>query len=270
VCKISVIITTFNRPKLLRKAIISVINQTFQDFEIIVVDDSQSDDAKRVCDGFNDYRIRCYKNTKAKGACGARNTGIEKAKGVYYTGLDDDDEFYDTRLNDLLDIYDKKYAFVASNMVLLKGDKLSKVFFFKSRISYKDILWNNCVGTQVFTELYKVRSVCGFDESFESSQDVDLWARLIKKWGDGYRAQKVLYKMNISHGGTRISTSENKLKGAYKFHERYKDEMTSAQRILSEFRLKWLKKNISNKDCLNVFINPEIWVFFLRKILKVC
>ncbi len=77
----SVIIPTFNRPQMLVSAIETVLNQSFQDFEIIVVDDHSNADVQPVVNTFNDSRIKCIKNGNRKGANGARNTGIEESGG---------------------------------------------------------------------------------------------------------------------------------------------------------------------------------------------
>ncbi len=90
---VSVIIPTYNRPKELARAIQSVLSQTYQNFEILVVDDGSEEDLKKVCDSFNDTRIRFFRNEKHTNANMARNRGIKEAKGEYIAMLDSDDEF---------------------------------------------------------------------------------------------------------------------------------------------------------------------------------
>jgi glycosyltransferase involved in cell wall biosynthesis len=89
---ISVVIPVFNHLPELERAIKSVLLQTFQDFEVIVVDDGSDEDVKSVCDTFGDERIR-YFRVPRKNANAARNRGIKEAKGVYTAMLDADDEF---------------------------------------------------------------------------------------------------------------------------------------------------------------------------------
>jgi len=76
--KVSVIIPTHNRSAFLRSAIISVLNQTFQDFEIIIIDDASKDDTRKVITSFNEARIRGIHNQASKGAAGSRNIGVTK------------------------------------------------------------------------------------------------------------------------------------------------------------------------------------------------
>ncbi|HEY4124800.1 MAG TPA: glycosyltransferase family A protein, partial [Rhizomicrobium sp.] len=88
----SVVIPVFNRAHLLERALSSVLNQSFQDFEIIVVDDGSKDDPERVVQAIADSRIRFVRQENMGGGA-ARNTGIDLAQGRYIAFLDSDDQF---------------------------------------------------------------------------------------------------------------------------------------------------------------------------------
>ena len=89
---VSVIIPTHNRATMLRRAIESVLAQTWQgDFEIIVVSDGSEDKTDEVVGSFNDPRIRFFKHETARGASAARNAGLRAASGEYIAFLDDDE-----------------------------------------------------------------------------------------------------------------------------------------------------------------------------------
>ena len=92
---VSVIIPTYNRAHLLPVAVESVRNQTFGDWELLIVDDGSTDDTQALIASRwgADARVRPVKNTHAKGQCGARNCGIELARGRYIAYLDSDDEW---------------------------------------------------------------------------------------------------------------------------------------------------------------------------------
>ena len=92
--RVSVIIPTYRRPDFLGKAIESVLNQTFQDFEVIIVDDASNDNTGEVVRGFVDKRIHYVCHEVNRGGAAARNTGILKARGRYIAFLDDDDEWF--------------------------------------------------------------------------------------------------------------------------------------------------------------------------------
>ena len=88
----SVIIPVFNRAEALRAAIASVLDQTCQDFEIVVVDDGSADDPRTVVESFADPRIRFFRQDNAGGGA-ARNTALDKALGRFIAPLDSDDVF---------------------------------------------------------------------------------------------------------------------------------------------------------------------------------
>lgn len=91
--KVSVVIPVFNRGNTIKRAISSVLNQTFQDLEIIVVDDGSTDSTKEVVNEIkHDGRIKIIQNSLTKGAQGARITGIKKSSGEWIAFLDSDDE----------------------------------------------------------------------------------------------------------------------------------------------------------------------------------
>ena len=95
---VSVIIPTYNRAEFLRLAITSVLNQTFQDFEIIVVDDASEDHTHEVMNNLNDKRIKYIRHEVNKRVSAARNTGVLHSSGDYIAFLDDDDEWLPSKL----------------------------------------------------------------------------------------------------------------------------------------------------------------------------
>ena len=97
----SIIIPTYNRANFLSKAIQSVLNQTYSNFELIIIDDGSTDGTKEIVSGLNDERIR-YVYQENKGRSDARNLGIELSIGEYICFLDDDDFFLDNHLETML------------------------------------------------------------------------------------------------------------------------------------------------------------------------
>lgn len=96
--KVSVIIPTYNRAHLIGRAIKSVLNQTYKDFEIIIVDDGSTDKTEEVVKDFKDERVRYIRREKNKGGSAARNTGIKAARGEYIAFQDSDDEWLPEKL----------------------------------------------------------------------------------------------------------------------------------------------------------------------------
>jgi glycosyltransferase involved in cell wall biosynthesis len=107
---ISVYIPTYNRLELLKRAVQSVQNQTYKNFEIIIVDDNSSDGTQDFLVGLAkvDSRICYFFKDKNSGACVSRNIAINLAQGELITGLDDDDYFLPHRLEFFLDYWVNK------------------------------------------------------------------------------------------------------------------------------------------------------------------
>ena len=104
--KVSVIIATHNRAALLPRAINSVLDQTYSDFELIIIDDCSQDNTWDAMEAFADPRISAVRHKTNRGAASARNTGISQARGEYIAFLDDDDECMPNRLADQVSVLD--------------------------------------------------------------------------------------------------------------------------------------------------------------------
>lgn len=96
--EVSVIIPTHNRQRLVSRAVRSVLNQTYEDLECIVVDDASSDGTPQVIQTIEDERLVYLRHDRNRGASGARNTGIRAAKSSLIAFLDDDDEWLPEKL----------------------------------------------------------------------------------------------------------------------------------------------------------------------------
>lgn len=105
---ISIIIPTFNRMNTLPRAVESVLRQTYQNFELIIVDDCSSDTTKEYIDSLADERVRYHRNEKNMGAAESRNIGVSLAKGEYIAFQDSDDEWLPNKLEDVLACLDQE------------------------------------------------------------------------------------------------------------------------------------------------------------------
>ncbi|MBH5319722.1 glycosyltransferase family 2 protein [Paenibacillus sp. GSMTC-2017] len=102
---VSIIIPTYNRAHIISSSIKSVIEQTYTNWELIIVSDKCTDDTQTVIASFseNDHRIKYAVNDRRKGVSGARNCGMLLARGDYITFLDSDDQWYNFHLRDSMD-----------------------------------------------------------------------------------------------------------------------------------------------------------------------
>ena len=182
---VTVVIPTYYRPKKLSFTIHSVLKQTFENIEIIVVNDGEDELlVKKVIEEFNDKRIRYLKNQKTKGANGARNTGLENSKGKYIAFLDDDDLWYPHKIQKQLEVFNQSsnLGFVYSGFEIISpaDPHLSKkIFPQKKGQLYNEIINGNFIGSP--TPLIKKKvlySAGAFDENLKSCQDWELWIRI--------------------------------------------------------------------------------------------
>ncbi len=109
---ISVVITCFNREAYIERAIKSVIWQSFNNFEIIIVDDGSSDNSCKVIRSIQDKRIKLIVHSVNKGQNAAINTGLKVAKGEFVSFLDSDDIWYPEYLHLMLDAFTDDIGFV--------------------------------------------------------------------------------------------------------------------------------------------------------------
>jgi len=186
---VSAIIPTYNRAQLVGRAVQSILNQTYQDFEITVVDDSSTDNTEVVVKSFNDERIRYIRHRENRGLPAARNTGIRVAKGKYIGLLDDDDEWLPKklekqidkfrRLSDNVGVVYSGFCYISEN----SGKTVSRVIPSLRGNVYVHLLERCILGSP--TPL--IRKNCFqkagfFDETLPSSEDWDMWIRLSKHY----------------------------------------------------------------------------------------
>lgn len=159
---LSVIVPVYNSSDSLSKNISSILNQSFVDFELIIVNDGSTDDSESIINGFSDNRIT-YIKTKNKGVSNARNIGINKAKGDYIIFLDSDD-YIDKDMFKILISNSLKYSvdLIICGYYSETIHGVSHIYFkpfkkYKSLSSFSsDIvsLYENCLFNNVWNKLY--------------------------------------------------------------------------------------------------------------------
>lgn len=241
---ISVYMPTRNRAGQVSKAILSVLNQSWLNFEFIIVNDASTDNTADVLHQWaqQDARIKVLHNATPLKACASRNKAIQTARGEFVTGIDDDDEFMPTRLSELYDAYNDNYSFVCSGYTWHTGTHKRKKFCSNAVISLATHLNHQQVSNQVLVKRKRLLAVGGFDEGFVSLQDYDCFTRLIKRYGPAYRIGKPLINIYGLASATRISTSDNFWYGYQQFIEKHGSAMSPKQLKNMQLRLA-IKKN---------------------------
>lgn len=178
---ISVVIPTYNRADTITRAIMSVLNQTYKDLEVIVVDDNSNDNTDEVIKNIIDGRVKYYKFHENKGACAARNYGIEMSRGEYIAFQDSDDEWDKNKLKKQVDYLIKNNLDIVSCRVKSINNKCEKIFPINIEVN-NDIYIKNKITTQTILGKRKCFMETKFNEDLPRFQDWELSLRLIKKY----------------------------------------------------------------------------------------
>jgi glycosyltransferase involved in cell wall biosynthesis len=183
-CTVSVVIPVFNRPATVCRAIQSVLEQTYQDFEIIVVDDGSTDATAASVAAMTDRRITLIRHGQNRGGSAARNTGIRAGSAPYVAFLDSDDEWLPTKLARQLEVFERASGNVALVYTgadrVYPGGSVSRYIPRRRTDLSQALLTENVVGETSLGMIRRsaVDAIGGFDESLPSCQDMDLWLRL--------------------------------------------------------------------------------------------
>ena len=183
---ISVVIPTYNREKFIKNTIESVLNQTYQDFEIVVVDDGSTDNTKDVVASIKDKRIR-YIYQENKGAQAARNKGLNNAKGNFISFLDCADTWYPTFIEKCLKMFtttccDCVYCYVGvdgtNNSIVPREIPTLSGYIYKEALEQGFI--TSPLSLMVKRKCFD--NVGKWDENLKSCQDDDICFRLAKHY----------------------------------------------------------------------------------------
>ena len=272
--KVSIIIPTYNRAKLLTEAVRSLQQQTYENIEIIIVDDCSTDDTAQAVEKLDDGRIIYVKHDVNKGGSEARNTGIKHATGDYIGFLDSDDQWQSDKLERQLAVFRENpdFGIVYTGMKVYQGSYLVKEVIPKYQGDLlTKLIESNCIYTtsSILVKKEVLEEVGGFDSSLPSCQDWDFYLRLAQVSRFGFVEDSlVLYYL---HPGDRISTNhEAVVNGHLQIYEAYK-ELAKAQGkdVFQKFSIKIAKTifriGMLSQDKATITLSRKILVEGLAK-----
>lgn len=228
--KVSVIIPLYNADKYIERTLKSVLNQTYQNLEVIIVDDESPDNSVQVCQKFTDPRIRIV-HQKNRGLAGSRNTGIRHASGEYLAFMDADDIWLPEKLekhiahlesNSEVGVSFSRSAFIDENDKPLGIYQITKL----KDITPLDILCRSPIGNgsaavfkkAVFEDIKFQDNLYGyvedyyFDDTFKLSEDIECWVRIAitTNWKFAGLAQPLtLYRVHSQGLSTNLKVMLN-------------------------------------------------------------
>ena len=220
--KVSIIIPMYNSAKHIEKCINSVINQTYTNIEIIVVDDNSSDNSAGIIESKYDNRIKIIKLNNNVGAASARNIGIDASTGDLICFLDSDDYWVLDKLEKQVNFIEKNnYVFIYSDYAYLKNEKVNHIAHVPKSITYKKALKNTTIFTS--TVMFNMEYLSKADihmPNVKKGQDTATWWQVLKKGYTAYAINEVLAYYRVGEK----SLSSNKIKALKRTWNLYKRE----------------------------------------------
>lgn len=239
--KVSIIIPSYNSARFLNRTLLSVLDQTEQDFEILIVDDGSDDNTAQLLAMWaaRDDRIRTFQlSENSGGAAKPKNVGLSNARGEYIAVLDSDDEWMPTKLEKQLELFrsGSDLGFVGCNALIVESDGTEK----KTRLVQTldvlgRILQSDYMGTGSSTmyrrEVFEV--VGGFDESLRSGQDWEMRIRLAQKFPFAFVDGPPLVRYHQHAGNISKMAVESRDIDLQYIENKYKDLYLARPKIYS-------------------------------------
>ena len=181
---VSIIMSVYNGENYLNTAIDSILNQSFTDFEFIVINDSSSDTSKLIIQSYEDDRIVYLENEQNIGLAASLNKGIAIAKGKYIARMDDDDVAYPERLNRQISFLEENPEVgVLGTYAKLIGDHkgIRKHSTNSEELKIRTLFsCQFCHPTVMMRKSVLDEHELNYNEEFKTAQDYELWSRLMK------------------------------------------------------------------------------------------
>ena len=237
----SIILPTFNRGHMIHEAIKSVFNQSYKNWELIIVDDGSTDKTKEVIDKYieKDKRVR-YLHQKNKERSAARNNGIKNAKGDWICFLDSDDIYHATHLEEfknLINQNDLKRGLYFSG---LSYNKYSEDFE-EYDLTHKnniEFIFLNTIGTPRACIHKSILLKHQFNEKIRIGEDRELWSRILKKNALYFHSKKTFIEVEHSKRSINLGTEIENLKTV---------------KLILKSNKKSIRKKVKNKVLSNAY-----------------
>lgn len=209
---VSIVTPCYNGEKTIQDTILSVLNQTYTHWELLIIDDCSTDSSEILIHNFSskDSRIKYLKTNLPSGSPTLpRNIGIENAKGRFIAFLDCDDIWLPTKLEEQIPFFnDSHTAIVFSNYekITENGKRNNRIIIAPKQATYKQLLNENIIGC--LTAIYDTQKIGKVYFSKIGHEDYAMWLSILKK---GYIAKNTNSKLAL-YRVNKHSTSSNKIK----------------------------------------------------------
>jgi glycosyltransferase involved in cell wall biosynthesis len=180
--KVTILMPVYNGEKYVKEAIKSILDQTYQDFEFLIINDGSTDQSLRIIKKFDDQRIRVMENEHNMGLIASLNKGIENSRGEYIARMDGDDVSLPQRLEIQVAYMDKHPEIgIAGSFVKIKNNGIEYAgrYFRESEEIKANLLFNTAFAhpSVIIRKELLSKNNLKFDENFKHAEDYDLWER---------------------------------------------------------------------------------------------
>lgn len=223
--KVSIVMPAYNAERYIREAIESILNQTFTDFEFIIINDGSTDRTREIILEYDDPRIVLLENEKNSGIVVALNRGIQLASGEYVARMDSDDISLCNRIERQVMFLDNhKDVGIVGSALQVFGERIIEQnrFFSESKEKLKaELLFNSCLAhpTVMFRRSLIQNSNECYDIQFAGIEDFDLWWKLAQVTDIGC-INEVLLRYRSHEKQVTKEKSDARLDRSFKFLER--------------------------------------------------
>lgn len=231
---ISVVLPTYNGSKYIKQSIESIINQTYKEWELIVIDDCSTDDTNKIVQEYTlkDNRIKLYKNETNKRLPASLNTGFAKTSGEYLTWTSDDNIYKENAFEKMIEYFqlNSDVGFVFSNMTIIdeNGNIKQKNSYIPS--SMEEIKYKNIVGASFMYKREVYKTIGDYDTSKFLIEDYDYWLRISRKFKIGF-INDSLYFYRTHSGSLTESKNSQMLEAKIKLYE---EELSNDKNLSKE------------------------------------
>lgn len=304
---ISIIVPVYNVEDFLERCIVSIINQTYANFELLLIDDGSIDKSAEICKKWvvKDTRIKYFYKENG-GVSSARNRGIKEAKGKYIGFVDPDDWLDETMYEELYTLLEKNYCDVAVCRLIRVYDEKEKIeekrfktqIFLDGMIDQRQLIQSDDL-VSCLTKLYKA---CIFDklrfpENMSHAEDLYIVPDILSRASRVIYTSKILYYYFMRNSSASHNFSEskalNRLEARSKFYAYLKQKksylnyafyslldayvigykyINDKRKIKQDYRsFFWdnKKKSVLSLKCILFLISPRIYLFMLGLYLKI-
>lgn len=212
--KISVLMSVYNNQNSLERAIFGILNQTYKNIELLIMDDCSTDESSKVLESFSEEKnIKIFKNSSNLGLTKSLNLLLKQSTGAYIARQDADDFSLPERFEIQLDLMDKKKYSISTTMAYKNEQKVFNLtpklrYFVPSNIY---INFNNpFIHGTLLMEKYIIDQIGGYDERFIYSQDYKLFYDLIKNNQKILKVCRPLYVLNTKNNISSLKSKEQR------------------------------------------------------------